>query len=220
LPETAWEMEDKVNLIIENMIMANANILVVGKSGVGKSAVIRQAIKKVVNQSKKTGLTHSFWRVMAQRITASAKYLGEWQEAVELMINELDVANGILWVEDPVELLKTGGGGAEDSVAAFLLGFLLQNKLQLIGEATPEELESIRRLLPGFAESFQIIYLEDLAEPKIQSILNKFADYATQTHKVRIGDEAQQQAYRLLHRFYPYEQFPGKGIKFLGNGLA
>lgn len=214
-PDVAWEMEEQVDLVIKKISQAAANILVVGKTGVGKSAVLRQAIKKMA--AKKANAKRTFWQLMTQRITANARYLGEWQENVENLIAELEMVNGILWVIDVSQLLQAGGDGAEDSIAAFLVPFLQSGQLQIIGEVTPNQLESMRRLLPGFVENFQIVQLEELPEPKIYNILEKFADYARQNMKLQIEQTANETAYRLLNRYYPYESFPGKAIKFLSQ---
>jgi len=219
-PEAAWEREGKVADVMEKIVNQRANILLVGNHGVGKSAVLRQAIKKITSQLKKQNLPYSFWRIQPQRITARAKYLGEWQDSVELLVEDLETANGVLWVVDIIQLLQTGGAGPEDSVAAFMLSFIQQGKLQLMGEATPQELESMRRLLPGFAESFQLVPLEELREKKIRTILQKFADFSKQNLKIAIEQDALSLAYRLLLRHYPYESFPGKGVKFFGQCVS
>lgn len=220
-PDAAWEMEDKVSEVIEKMVTLRANILLVGNRGVGKSAVLRQAIKKVSsNANKQQKLDFTFWQVMAQRITATSKYLGEWQETVEKLIEELVSNNGILWIVDIIRLLQMGGQGPEDSVASFMTSFLQQGKLQLVGEVTPQELESMRRLLPGFTENFQLVIIDELPEKKAQNIIQKFSHYSAQNLKIEISDAAQQLAYRLLARYYPYESFPGKAVKFLGQNIS
>ncbi|PHN07471.1 AAA family ATPase [Flavilitoribacter nigricans] len=217
LPEAAWELEMAVADVLDKLINTRSNVLLVGKHGVGKSAVLQQAIRKITTQSRKQQLDFTFWRIMSQRITASAKYLGEWQEQVESLVDELQSANGILWVADLIQLLQTGGEGAEDSVAAFLLPFLQTHKMQMIGEATPEQLESMRRLLPGFVQTFQIIRIDELSEDKIRSVLTQFAQYVQTRLQITLSQEAIDQSYRLLLRYYPYESFPGKGIKFLSR---
>lgn len=219
-PEAAWELEDKVSEVLDKLISTRSNVLIVGDTGVGKSAILKQVIKKITSASRKQKLDFTFWRIMPQRITATAKYLGEWEETVEELINDLGAANGILWVIDIIQLLQIGGSGPEDSVAAFLLAFLQQGKLQIIGEAKPQELESMRRLLPGFVENFQIVKVEELPEKKLQNVLEKFAEYSGKNLGVRIHTDAMSLAYRLLLRYYPYESFPGKGIKFLGQCIS
>ena len=219
-PDAAWELEHKVEELNEKLIRLRANVLIVGKSGVGKSAVLRQTIRKITNQARKQKLLYSFWRMIPQRFTATAKYLGEWQEIAELLVEDLVAANGILWIEDIVRLLQIGGEGPEDSVAAYLVSFLQKGRLQLVGEVTPQQLESMRRLLPGFVQNFQLIRVDELQEIKIQSILSKFAEFSHKNLKVKIDEDALDLSYRLLLRYYPYESFPGKGIKFLGQCVS
>lgn len=219
LPDAAWELENKVSEVVDKIISTRSNVLVVGNPGIGKSAVLKQAIRKIAARSKEQQLDYTFWRIMPQRITASAQYLGEWEQTCEDLVAELAVANGILWVENLIQLLQIGGQGPEDSVAAFLLAFLQQNRLQIIGEATPQELESMRRLLPGFVASFQIVNIDELPEKNIQIILDKLAEYAERNLKITLEKEASTLAYRLLLRYYPYESFPGKGIKFIGKNI-
>ncbi|MEO1713975.1 MAG: AAA family ATPase, partial [Bacteroidota bacterium] len=216
-PDAAWEMENHVENVIEKMITSRSNVLLSGNHGVGKSAILRQAIRKVATQSRKQKLNYSFWQIVPQRITASSKYLGEWQETVEELIEDLTVAQGILWVTDFIRLLQIGGEGPEDSVAAFLISFIQQGRLQLIGEVTPQELDSIKRMLPGFIENFQVIQVDELPEVKIRNILNKITEFSGSNLKVRFSQDAIELAYRLLMRYFPYESFPGKAAKFLGQ---
>lgn len=220
-PEAAWELENQVTDLMDKLMVLKANVLLVGKHGVGKSAVLRQAIRKIkqLQKGEKNGKT--FWRVMAQRLTATAKYFGEWQGNIESLIEELQEVNGVLWVEDIVRLLQMGGEGAEDSVAAFLVSFLEQDKLQLVSEVTERELDSLRRLLPGFAEHFQVIKINELSEEKTRAVLRQFAGFAAGSKlQVQISEDSLQLAYQLLKRYHPYESFPGKGLKFLGQVVS
>jgi ATP-dependent Clp protease ATP-binding subunit ClpA len=218
LPDAAWELEDKVSEVMDKITATRSDVLVVGKPGVGKSAVLMQAIRRITarNKGQQQG-GYTFWRLLPQRITASARYLGEWEQTCENLVEELALANGILWIENIIQLLQMGGGGPENSVAAFLTAFMQQGRLQLVGEATPQELESMRRLLPGFVTSFQVIHLEELPELKAQAVMQKLAEFAEKNLDITVEREAQTLAYRLLLRYYPYESFPGKGIRFLGR---
>lgn len=220
LPETAWELEDLVAELIDKLVYQDANILVVGNTGAGKSAILKQAFKQISNQVRKGQLSMSFWGIMSQRITAASKYLGDWQNNCEQLVEELKLVDGVLWVQDLIQMIRIGGQGAEDSVAAFLLPYLQQGELQIIGELTPPELESMRQFLPTFVEHFQIIQVEELSESKIISILNQFAAYIEKSLKIKIPQESIMLVYRLLSRYYPYESFPGKAINFLGKCVS
>ena len=219
-PDAAWERDKEVEEVVEKMIQTRSNLIIVGAPGSGKSAVLQQAIKRAINRTRSWSYDLSFWRILPQRITASTKYLGEWEETAEKIVQELESSHGILWVISLIKLLEIGGVGPEDSVAAFFRPYLQQGKLQIISEATPQELESMRRLLPSFIESFQIINLQQLSEQNIHAIHAQFVAYAKKNLRVRVEEGAVQTAYQLLNQYYPYEHFPGKGIKFLGKCIS
>ncbi len=219
LPDVAWERAQEVEEVLEKLLSTRSNVLIVGGKGSGKSAVLQQSVRKMVQQTRRQSVKMSCWRIDAQRITASSLYLGEWEETVEELIRELNSVNGILWVESIIRLLEVGGSGPEDSVAAFLRGSLQQGKVQMIGEATPKEVESMRRVLPGFIEHFQLVQLDALTAEQVFRILQQLAEYTAQNVAIEITEEAQQLAYRLLNRYMTYENFPGKAVKFLGQCL-
>ncbi len=219
-PEAAWELDKEVDDIVDRITNEDANILIVGETGTGKSAVLKQAFKKIHSRGKKQESPKTFWRIMPQRITASSKYLGEWEQKVEQIIQELGYANGILWVEDIARLLMIGGMGPEDSVAAFFTSFLRDGKVHMVGEVSPAQLDSMRRMLPGFVENFRVVHLDELPEASVFKILDKFSDYSSQNLKINFDKSAIELTYRLLRRYFPYERFPGKAVRFLGNCIS
>ena len=216
-PDAAWEQEKVVDEMANRISIEQSNVLIVGESGTGKSSVIKQTFKKLHTRIKKEKGEMTFWRIMPQRITASSKYLGEWEEKCEALVQELQHAKGILWVEDISRLMMIGGQGPEDSVASFFTSFLRDGKLNLVGEVTPAQLESMRRMLPGFVENFRIIRLKELPETSIFKILDKFSDFSAKNLKIKLEKKAVELSYRLLLRYYPYEKFPGKAVRFLSH---
>lgn len=216
-PDAAWEREREVADLVNELISSRANVLLVGEPGAGKSAVLRAAIRSIKNNNKKQDIGFNFWNMLPDRITSSAKYLGDWQETCETLVEELSIDNGILWVENIMQLLSSGGESAESSVAAFFLPFMEQRKIQIIGEVTVRELDKMRQLLPGFVQSFRTLPINDLAEDQVHKILSKFTDHSATRLGVVINQDALNLSFRLLKRYIPYEHFPGKGIKFLSK---
>ncbi|WP_299458362.1 AAA family ATPase [uncultured Microscilla sp.] len=216
-PDAAWERGETIDHLINIMIAEKTNVLLVGKSGVGKSAVIHEAIRKVTSQQKSKDFfeRNSFWRTTPSRITSKAKYLGEWQLICEDMVYQLEGARGILWLESFVMLALTGGEGPEDSVAAFLTSFIRRGKLRIVSEVTPEELEVMRRMIPGFIEHFRILKIDEMDTQTTLKLFEYFNQYINKRYSVAFTPKAQEMAYVLLDRFIKYESFPGKAIRFL-----
>lgn len=236
-PQTAWEQKEYIESLIGKIGFERTHVLLVGEKATGKSSVIYEAIRRMekgISRSKPEkskaileaeeneedeiqAVKSIFWRTTARQITSGAEYLGEWQEICEELVDELTGSGANLWIEDIMSLITTGGDGPEDSVAAFMMPFLKQKKFIIVGELSPKELEAARRMLPGFADLFQIIRINEMEKTKTLKIFHLFNDYSTSNYKVSFDREALELCYRLLNRFVVYEKFPGKAISFLSQ---
>jgi ATP-dependent Clp protease ATP-binding subunit ClpC len=212
-----WQREDEITLLMDRIIVQRANILLVGAPGVGKSAILAQSIRRIENMARRYQSPFTFWRIQPQRITASSKYLGEWQQSVQELILQLRLANGILWVESVLQMASTGGSGPEDSVASFMYPYLLRGDLQMIGEITPSQLDRLRRLVPDFTSIFQIVEIAPFGELDTIRVMEKYAAQIAKQQKIKINSDSIVYLYRLLDRYRPEQQFPGKGIQFLSQ---
>jgi len=216
-PEVAWERGEQVRTVVDMITLSRVNVLLVGEPGVGKSAILRDAVHEVHNRSAlaETGSRLTFWRTTPQRMVAGARYLGEWQVACDEAVDELGRARGVLWVVDFVDLLREGGHGPEDSLAAYLLPDLRRGRLQMVGEVTPRQLDAARRVLPGFVEYFKTVYVEEMDRSTVLKVMEHFKQYGSKNFGIDITKEAVELSYRLLTRFARHERFPGKAIAFL-----
>jgi ATP-dependent Clp protease ATP-binding subunit ClpC len=215
-PETAWERSDLVNTLVEKLTKERASVVLLGEQGIGKTMILLEAARKIFMQTKdRTEGPHYFWSTTPQRMIAGARYLGEWQESCEQLMDELHRSEDILWINDFVHLLTVGGEGAEDSIAAFMLPNLRQGRLQIVSELTRQEWERVRQRLPGFAALCHVLTVPHLSKKQIFKIMQLFAGYIQKQLAIIIDEPALNLAYRLLDRYVRYEAFPGKIIQFL-----
>src|SRR5207247_7185748 len=119
--------------------------------------------------------TYRFWRGSAGRMIAGMRYLGEWEERCEKFIEQLTAIQGVFCAENLLELVQVGGQGPGGSVAAFLLPYLQRGELRLAAEATPEEVQACRRLLPGLLDLFQIVHVPAFDDATAKQVLNRIA---------------------------------------------
>ena len=209
----AWEREREVADLLGRLSEEKSNIILVGESGLGKSTVLVEAVRRLSNKDKPE--QPRFWLSSAQRIIAGMKYLGEWEQRCEDLIEELEEIDGILCLDNLLELVRVGGQGPTDSVASFFLPYLRSRELRLIAESTPAELDACRRLLPGFIEHFQLLSIENLGHRQVLSILERMGQQAEQNEGLSCSHELFEQIYRLFSHFYPYSPFPGRAARFL-----
>lgn len=212
-PASAWERTAEVEAVKALLLQPRGNILLVGEPGVGKSTILGEAIRDL---SRRKGAP-PFWRTAAQRLTAGAKYLGDWQQLCEQLAGELARVNGILWVEDFIALMTTGGSGPEDSVAAFWSPLLDRGELRLMCEISPRALDAARGMLPGFVARFQQLHIGEMRSAQVRAVIRRYAEQSERDLNIAFTPRARRLANRLLRRHVRYERFPGKAARLLAD---
>ena len=214
----AFGRERLVSELVQLLERERTNVLLIGESGVGKTSLLVDAIRIVErslnSETPAASKTHRFWTSSASRLIAGMKYLGQWEERCERVIEELARIDGVIAFEELLELVHIGGVAATDSVASFLLPFVERGEMRIVSETTPAGLDACRRLLPGFADAFRILRVPNFSQAEALSALQAYCASIERNSKVRMQSEARNLTYRLFRRFLPYEAFPGKTVDF------
>src|SRR5258706_4280147 len=230
----AWERDELIGRVVEALRRESAPILLLGESGVGKTSILADAARRIERAADAPESTsqptdpdapvtrrgkriNRFWLTSAPRLIAGMQYLGMWQERAESIVTQTAGIAGVLCAENLLDLVRTGGRSPGDSIGAFLMPYLQRSELRLIAEATPTELDAIRRLLPGLADLFQIITVPPFTRAQAVNCLSQMAAAQRQNLKVDAERGHVETVYRLFARFMPYHPFPGKTPAFVAD---
>lgn len=201
----AWERAGPI--ATTRWMMANGSMLIIGGPRVGRTTILAEAVRQLRGKPK-------VYRTHARRMTAGAKYLGEWQQLVDQLVGELEGEESVLWIDDIAQLAQEGGATPEESVAAYLVP-AMKRGLRLCGELTPTEFSALQTRLPAFAERFMPCRVEPLSTGALNTVLVQACASLSMRRGVVIEPKAGELALRLLERYVRYEAFPGKLIPFL-----
>lgn len=217
----AFEREGDVNTMVDRLNEGPVNLCIVGESGSGKSTILMEAVKRISKTKDETKDEFDgdkpalFWRTNAQRLIAGAPYLGQWEARLESVLNELQDASAWLICDSLIDLIKTGGRDPRDGVAMFLMPYLIRSEARIIVEATPDEVETCRRLLPEFLDAFQLVRVQPLSQDRMRSLMRRVIRVQEHVWKVEAENSVADTVIRLHSRFYPYKSFPGGSVKFV-----
>jgi ATP-dependent Clp protease ATP-binding subunit ClpC len=216
----AWERDLEVADVVKRIGRENANVIIAGEEGSGKTSVLIEAVRLIEGQTEQSDSNktrHRYWMTAGARLIAGMQYLGEWQERCERVIEELSNIDGVLCVDNLLELVRAGSGSVSESIAMFFIPYLQRGELRMVAEATPAELDACRRLLPGLADLFQILPLHPFSREQAVRVLNRIATTHSRNRKIGMGGDLSGMTHRLFRRFQPYQAFPGKSVAFLNE---
>jgi ATP-dependent Clp protease ATP-binding subunit ClpC len=142
---------------------APRGVLLVGPSGVGKTAAVRELARRRGEHG--LGAT-PFWATSGARLVAGMCGYGMWQERCRQVVREAARTRAIVHLGGLVELMQVGRSEYNTlGVAAFLRPSLARGEPLAICECTPEQLPLIERDDPHLLAAFhQLTVAEPVAE--------------------------------------------------------
>ena len=202
--------------LVRRLSGRGSNVLLVGEPGSGKTSLLLEAVRKVEKiKTEEPRYPRRHWLTRGARLIAGMRYLGMWEERLELVVGELSEIEGVLCLESLQEVIQTGGRAPESSIAAFLAPYVERGEVVLVAETTPRELDACRRLLPAFVDLFHTLTLPEFRQGEAQSVLTEVMAQLDSKYRVEADAALAGEVYRLHKRFLPYHSFPGKASHFL-----
>lgn len=219
----AWSRDAEVRALVQRVVAERASVLVVGASGIGKTTVINAAATAAKRERKAADPadqnTPRFWRSSASRVISGMRYLGQWEQRCEEMVDELGRIDGVLCIDNLLEMMRVGGSPAQ-SPAAFFAPFVEHGELRLIAEVTEEELDVCRRLLPSLAAQMQVLRIEPWPKAVAIDALTMQAQRFAERHHTMFEPTAPDTLHRLFSRFLPHQAFPGRAIALMQDAFT
>ncbi len=192
------------------------SILLVGKSGVGKSTLVRE----VARRKQEIGYQGDIWETTASVLIKELTKETGWQDPLANLAKELAQTGDLLFIRSLVDLFEVGQyEGNSISMAEYLRGFIGRGEVVLISECTFEEAAQIELRAPGFLSLFQVIKMVEPKGAELEKIITDKIQSVSKKQKIDLKKNATKEIIRLHRRFMPYSGFPGKPIRFIESVL-
>ncbi len=198
------------------------NPVLIGEPGVGKTAIAEGLAQKIINNETPETLRDK--RVMTLdmgTVVAGTKYRGEFEDRLKKIMDEIRQAGNIILFIDELHTL-IGAGGAEGAIDAsnILKPALARGELQCVGATTLDEYRKYIEKDAALERRFQPIQVD---EPNVEDaikILHGLRDRYEAHHRVKITDEAIDQAVRLSDRYITDRFLPDKAIDLVDEAAS
>jgi ATP-dependent Clp protease ATP-binding subunit ClpC len=190
------------------------NPVVIGESGVGKTAIIEGLAQRIVAEEIPENLLGK--RIVSLdlgALIAGTKYRGQFEERLKLVMKEIVQTDNVILFIDELHTL-VGAGAAEGSIDAsnMLKPALSRGEIQCLGATTPDEYRKYIEKDGAFERRFQPIYLQPPTLDESVEILEGLKTRYEVHHKVKVSPEAIKACVTLSDRYVTERYLPDKAI--------
>jgi ATP-dependent Clp protease ATP-binding subunit ClpC len=198
------------------------NPVLIGEPGVGKTAIAEGLAQRIVEGEIPETLRGK--RVMTLdmgTVVAGTKYRGEFEDRLKKIMDEIRQAGNIILFIDELHTL-VGAGGAEGAIDAsnILKPALARGELQCVGATTLDEYRKYIEKDAALERRFQPITVDEPTPAEAIQILAGLRDRYEAHHRVKITDEAIQQAVKLSDRYITDRYLPDKAIDLIDEAAS
>jgi len=199
------------------------NPILIGKPGVGKTAIAEGLAQRIVNGDVPENLkSKQLFSLDMGALIAGAKYKGEFEERLKAVVKEVISANGeiVLFIDEIHTLVGAGKSEGAMDAANILKPALSKGELRAIGATTLNEYQQYFEKDKALERRFQIVMVDEPDVMSAISILRGLKETYETYHKVRIKDEAIIAAVELSHRYISDRFLPDKAIDLIDEAAS
>jgi ATP-dependent Clp protease ATP-binding subunit ClpA len=191
------------------------NPLLVGESGVGKTA-IAEGLAKLIVEGKVPDIIKesSVYSLDLGALLAGTKYRGDFEKRLKNLLNQLkEEPNQILFIDEIHTIIGAGAasGGVMDA-SNLLKPLLASGEIRCIGSTTYQEYRGVFDKDRALSRRFQKI---DVVEPSVEDtyqILRGLKSRFEEHHKLKYTDRALKVAAELAAKYINDRYLPDKAI--------
>ena len=215
--------DNEVNRIIEILCRRTKNNpLLVGEAGVGKTAIVEELSRRIVEGNVPKKLHNKIiLSISVASLISGTKYRGEFEERINKIIQEVEQNEEIILFIDEVHTI-VGAGGAEGAIDAsnILKPSLARGKIRIIGATTNDEYIKYIEKDKALDRRFQKIYIKEPSGEDTIKMLLSLRELYESFHHVIISDEIIKYIVDLSGVYIKNRKDPDKSIDILDEVCA
>lgn len=201
------------------------SVMLVGDSGVGKTAVVEGLAQKLVWEPETLPRRLRGVQIVnlqMNRVVAGTMFRGMFEERMQAIINELKKREDIiLFIDEAHTIIGAGSAlGAPTDAADILKSALARGEVRIIGATTYTEYKELIAEDEALARRFRLVKVDEPSIEDTRTIINGLKSRLERNYNVEITPEAIEVSLELAPRYMRSQRLPDKVIGWLDTAAV
>ena len=188
------------------------SVLLVGESGVGKTALVRVLAKRLQAQG------WTIFEASASDLNAGQMYIGQLEERIQTLIRQIGGARRVLWVAPNFHELAWAGRHrySPTGMLDMLAPYIERGEIMVIGETQPRAYEQLIQSKPRLRITLDIHRLNPLSDEQTLEMARQWAEQSNSASETPLlTEQTRQEAFQLAKQYLGEKAAPGNLLQFL-----
>lgn len=214
--------DEEIRQVIEILSKkTKSNAILVGKPGVGKTAIVNGIAQLIANAEAPTLWNAKIYNMDVGSMVAGTSHRGDFEERLKSLVKEAETTPGVILFIDEIHIVLGAGktDGAMDA-ANMLKPGLAAGTIKCIGATTHDEYRRYVEKDPAFERRFvQVVVNEPSIEDSI-TMLRGLKERLEAYHGVKIADSALVYAANSSKKYISNRRLPDVAIDLVDTACA
>lgn len=213
------DFDEKIPEIIETLMRKEkSNPLLIGKPGVGKTALIEGLIKKIQAKDVPVKLRNKLiYEINLSALLAGTNFRGDFEKRFQNIVDLLSKNKNIILFVDEIHCLQGLGSTNKGDLdlSNMLKPYLSSGEISCIGATTFEEYKNTIGKDKALNRRFQIIKINEPNKDITFKLVKNKKNIYEKFHNVKVPDDLIKHLIDLTDRFITKGNFPDKAFDIL-----
>lgn len=221
--ETVVCRDEEINKVIETLLRHKKNNpLLVGKAGVGKTAIVEELARRINNNQIPEKLENTKIIMLEMgNLVAGTKYRGEFEEKLTKIIDKATEDESIiLFIDEIHSMVNAGAADGAVSAADILKPYLARGNIKVIGATTINEYNKYFLKDKALIRRFEKIVIDEPSLEETKQILYNIKKEYEKYHNIKITSKNIEDIVKYADLYIHDKCNPDKSIELLDSICA